>query len=322
MRSRIFYTVILVTLALSLQVYSQRGDVNPLEEKRRAEQQKQYEEWKRSNRDPDITVDKRLADFRNQLRSRHRVSGNRWYEPGVREMFRDAIAVEEKYLREHREFLKGKNTGIFRIFDDKDCIGVKVVRIGTGCESYLPESSTFSFRQGFHVTEPIHDIRLVNGSLISNGVLISSIITSLGETKIENIGKDIKQIEDLQNITPAKELNEIQEQVRNIAGGIKINGNDYSNSARAAVGKTYAIRIIAYRVDNISPFVKKTADEIELVDLELFAELRGFPDYSVRSGRRLDTLVVFKIVGKSEDGGLTVIWKMISQKKAPEIKIP
>ncbi len=314
--------LILIALIITTSVFAQQGDVDLLAEKRRKEQWRKLQEYRRSNRNPETEFERKLKGNRQQLVDRYRRLRNSGHITAIgAEQFRKAIELDPADLSKYRSFLGQKNTGIFRLFEDNDCEGKKIIRVGDKCSSYLPFTSTYSFRQGFHVSEPIHDLKFYKNRLRSRGVLTSSIFVALKDNPISRVSLDDPEMKFLVDFSAAKNAVNVRKQAIEIANGIKANGFSYSNSSAIKVGNTYAIRVIAYRLKNIDAIINTDWDTVTPQEVDIFSELRGISDRHLKPNRRMDIIIAFKVIRKSDDGGLTIIWKRLYKKKSPKLTI-
>jgi hypothetical protein len=312
--------LILILFLLSLPLFAQ--DVNPLEEKRRREQNRALEIWRQSNQNPETAEEKKLRENRIKLRNNNNLSKIiRPENNQLEEDFNRAIAIDQKDLTLYEKILEEENTGIFRLLPDFDCQQTKVIKIGDKCAGYVPKTDTYSFRQGFHVTQPIHDLKLTNQNLKSEGLLSLGILAPLGDLPIEDVTLENKVLKSINDLKPAKKFKQFIDQREELRKGIKVSGDVFSNSAKVEVGKVYAIRIIAFRALNSSKLFR--LDEVKNLKRtelnEVAGEFSRFDFNTIRARKRNDTVVVFKVVSQTEDGGITIVWKRLRQKRSPVI---
>jgi hypothetical protein len=84
------------------------------------------------------------------------------------------------------------------------------------------------------------------------------------------------------------------------------------DSVRPAIGSTFVMRIIAYRNNNFADVLRKRKHGIPP---KTFWALE-----SLRADKRIDMILVFRILKEGEHGDLTVVWKELRRQKAPELK--
>lgn len=222
-----------------------------------------------------------------------------------------AIKEQEKLLRPNIEdsakystFLKTQHTGLIKLSSDFDCFEKNVIRISGLCEKIIPIGSLYSFRKASHASGISNDLRLNNNQFSSIGILSNGIIVSLGDVSIENISLSSDGVKFLTDFLPAKENKEILAVSKYLANGLKNGNYYYSNSVNAAENTTYAIRVIAYRgkIQWRTPNLSRSIN--------------------ILSGdKRVDLIVVFRIVRKDEDGTITLLWKELQRKDSPKIEL-
>lgn len=302
--------------------FAQSQNADPLEERRKRDQQRALEAWRKSNRDPEVTIDKHLKTLRRLLVQKHQILAKRpWITSKTNQILQNRITPQEEYLSKYRDFLRRKNTGIFRVFEDTNCGNRNVVSVKDGCAEYVPGSSTYSFRQGFHVSEPIHDLRFTGNSFVSKGVLALAIFSTMGDLDLDSLDLSHPGLKFITGFRPAKELDGIKKQAATFSKGVSYNNFLYKNSAPINVGNVYVLRVVAYRVNNIRKLMGKNWEDLTLEDLDVYSEMRGIPDYKIKPNRRMDITIAFKIANRGSDGGLTIIWKRLSKAKAPKITV-
>lgn len=102
---------------------------------------------------------------------------------------------------------------------------------------------------------------------------------------------------------PATQTREISATAKKLADGVDVSGYHYASVSPVKENMTYAFRVIAYRG-------------------ELFTRLYGAFYYNILDGdKRVDMTAVFRVVRKSKDGSLTLLWKELQRKDSPKIRI-
>jgi hypothetical protein len=205
-------------------------------------------------------------------------------------------------------FADGKKTGIFRIVPDFDCVSKNVVKVGSECKGFVPETSDFSFRLVAYTNRIYHDIAFDHDALISDSFFSQGILTSLGDVPIEKVDLESEGLTYLREFKPDDSIESAKKTARKIELGMDTDGFHYASSVSPSENTTYALRSIAYGYGG-SPLVltsDSTMTEIKFKSFEMDS--------------RDDVIVVFRIVRKEVDGGLTVVWKELSRKVAPKLK--
>lgn len=216
------------------------------------------------------------------------------------------VAFED--LKQHEKLLAKAGTGIFKLFPDLGCVSKNVVRIGPECDRFVPLSSSFTFRTNGYSDELYHDIYFKKDQITSNGFFSQGIFGAVGDSLIESIEKDHPSLEYLKSYEPATDPKTALEHARQFQKGVESNGYQYSDTITPRENVTYVMRIIAYRLDNtLRPVDHETA-------------MNEIMFHSLAFDKRLDMTVVFRLLGRDELGGYTVVWKEMDRRDAAKIK--
>ncbi len=315
---------LIITSLLVTGVFSQQGDVDPLVEKRRAENYRRSQEFKKGI-NSQTRKQAELKKQREYIERIYRKSKLKKRKPTLRELeFKKITKPRNEDINKYEAFLSEKDTGIFRLLPHKDCKKTIVIKAGDECATFYPKSSTFSFRQGFHVTDPIHDLKLVGDEFQSTGLLSIGLISNTGAFQIEDVNLKHKKLKPLLNYKPQKKIYKNKQKNIEIKVGRKYLGDNFSNSAEVKIGNVYAIRVIAYRlgrnskIHHTAEFKGFNRDEKN----EVGFEFSSFEYSEIKPKRRADYLIVFKVIRKSElDGGVTIVWKILRKKKSPKLSL-
>ena len=219
--------------------------------------------------------------------------------------YKDAIAVAEEDLNTNEIFLKKSDTGIFRILPFIDCESKNVIRVSGDCENFVPRTWSYSFRVEDQSDLYFNDISFKEGFFITTSLLTQGIITSLGDVPLGDVTLSSGGIKYLADFIPSKDKEEAKRQYHEIKKGVASGGYIYGKGAKVQENTTYAARIVAYKYKD-----KAIKREIETEMTNLF---RYLSDYD----KRKDLMVAFRVIRKSEDGGVTVLWKKLQEKKSP-----
>lgn len=205
-------------------------------------------------------------------------------------------------------FLDQEHTGIFKLFPDYGCMSQKVIRLAGECERYVPLSSSFTFRANAYGDEIYHDIHFKGDRISSNGFFSQGIFGTVGDEPIQNVGLThpaLKFLTSYQADTDAKSVADHAEQLQK---GVDADGYRYSDSISPQENVTYTLRVIAYRLKNVLKPLSAETTMNEMMFLSLSFD------------KRLDVIVVFRILGRDEYGGLTIVWKELVRSDAAKIK--
>ena len=273
-----------------------------MREKRRneAEMQKRQEEYER-------TV---LANAQNSGTNR----GPALDKSGVRlrkypsKKVLEAVAPNAELKKEHSAFLKNRGTGITRLISEKGCgANARVLSVEEHCLKFgkIPGfGSSFSFRQKRYVLGRFADVVYKNGLLHAYGNRTIGFFVDLGGIEIDAINEATSGAKYVFEFTPGKTNSEASKQNTELVKGISANGYEYKKLVALAVGKTYLVRSVAYRVQTRTM-------------------RNGRPVYfeNTRFDRRRDTIVAFRILEVKSDNDVTFIWKILRSTKSPKLKI-
>lgn len=194
-----------------------------------------------------------------------------------------------------KTFLNKPNTGLVKIFPDPKCKSDLVLDLNDpkcGGELSMPgRGAFFSFRLDRNYPFPYADIHFDDGNFkvgSKNGI---GIISKIGDKEIEDINAKSPEIQFLREFKPARTKSKITDQAKLISAGISDGGLSFSSSADAAPGQTYILRTVAYE----------------------FQE-------AYYNDRRVDMIIVFRVVRQDADGALTLLWHRLKKSGAPYIR--
>ena len=260
-------------------------------------------------------LQRRMTDMRaldQKMRPAPRQLPNVPPEPKITSEERSRILklrqVSPADVAKYSHFLKQERTGIFKLFPDMGCVSRKVISVDRGCERSVPLSSWFNFRTVNYGDESYHDIFFKDDKISSNGFFSQALFSVLGDEPIENVSltnPGLKYLNSFQPYTDPKLAGDHALQLRH---GIEFEGHSYTDKITPKEGVTYAIRLVAYRLQNSLKPLSVTSTMTEMMFLSLAVD------------KRLDMIVAFRIVGRDEYGGLTIVWKELSRHDAPKIK--
>ena len=205
-------------------------------------------------------------------------------------------------------FLDQEHTGIFKLFPDFGCMSQKVIRLAGECERHVPLSSSFTFRINGYGDELYHDIHFKGDRIASNSFFSQGIFAAIGDEPIQNIGLTHPALKFLTSYQADTDAKSVAVHAEELQKGVDANGYRYSDNISPKENVTYAMRMIAYRLKNVLKPLSAETTMNELMFLSLSFD------------KRLDVIVVFRILGRDEYGGLTIVWKELSRTEAAKIK--
>jgi len=233
---------------------------------------------------------------------RPRTSGRKGLDKAsIKEL--DAIrSVDAADRLRYAEFLKGENTGIFKLFPDQGCVQKRLINVAGDCRGFVPDSSLYSFRAGKYGGG---DVGYLKDRFISKGLFSQSIMVSLGDMAIENVTATHLPVKHLIHYVPATTAWEAEASSKLFTKGVAAGGYVFSKSVVTSAGPTFAVRKIEFnRKGNVT--YKTPYGELSL-------------ERVLRYKERNDSVYVFRVIRRDEAGVLTLVWKQLSRKDAPAI---
>lgn len=215
-------------------------------------------------------------------------------------------------LAAYKVFLKRSNTGIFRLFPDFNCDSKLVVRVDNECSGLVSYKWSYSFRQKDYGDEAFFDVRLKDEKFISDALLTQGVLTNLGDVALEQVTLSHEGIKFLSAFNPELQSPEAKKQSAELAKGLKQNGYYYSKNVEAKENTTYAMRVAAYRIEDkyYEQLLREDLTSESIKYVSLFAD------------KRADIILAFRVVRKDSNRSLTIVWKLLENKKAPRLVFP
>ena len=216
-------------------------------------------------------------------------------EEDVREIERIAamLRAPQAYYDQYSKFLKGRNTGLTRLFVDRDCdkghtVTVPELERCVGTVPIKSGGSKFSFRLNNHTYRGRDwwDISFRDGRLIVGNETVQGLIAEIGDVEPEAM-KKADVLRSLRNYEPKSKISELRSEREALANGISSGDHRLSNAVTPKPGSAYVMRSVAYRIDGLT--------ETEA------------------PARMLDVTVAFKVVGVESDGSVILLWKEIDR---------
>lgn len=222
--------------------------------------------------------------------------------PLLSEKDKNLIAPEAEFRDKYREFLKQPKTGLLRLLlyncdaspgDAKACLGMTT----------LPDDgSAYSFRRNEYQMREWADLVLSEEFFASDAVFGQGWLVSLGDVEIENLSTAAREVSFLSSITPANKKSAIDKQYQQSVEGIEADNLVYRKFVRVKENTTYLLRSVAYQ----GKYLKY--DGTSLLDM-------------TTGDTRDDVVVAFRVLKRDAQGNVTILWKELSRKSAPEVKI-
>lgn len=296
MRRLIYFITFAILFIFPSQVFAQNAE-NPEAVRRRREQAARHRRFDNVQN----TVFDAKTTARNQANI---INGERKAFPFKQKLNREQksyLLPAQTDLSRYASFLAQPKTGLIKLFPDAGCEkNANLLRADEKCLKWIPNSAFYSFREREYTTEYLADIRLEKDFLITDGVLAPGILVALGDVRLENVTLDSAGMNFLVNYRPEQKNKDAHRQFVQITKGVKSGGFFYKNTLPVNINTVYAVRVIAYRGRFIQNF-------------------RGFSFNLLDGDERADLTLVFRIVGKSEDGSISLLWKELQRRAAPKL---
>ncbi|MBV9240682.1 MAG: hypothetical protein JO314_01635 [Acidobacteria bacterium] len=216
--------------------------------------------------------------------------------------------IDPADVEKYSSFISGGNAGIFKLFPHMDCVNVTTLKTDGECAQFVPASSFFSFRTKQYADGLNSDVGLVVNEVFSAGFFSQGIFSSLGDVPIDKVALDspgVKQLVDVQPETTFPGAKALAARLRN---GIKVDNFIYASHTKLEPDKTYIFRLLAYKLGNTIGMLPDDAPRIQSLFKELTVD------------KRVDSMIVFRVLRLGTDGAATIVWKELSRKDASKIK--
>ncbi|MDI1241443.1 MAG: hypothetical protein PSX80_05930, partial [bacterium] len=168
--------------------------------------------------------------------------------------------------------------------------------------SFPGAGNSFSFRTEGYRLKHLADITYADDKLRMTGIFMHGIAVDLGDTAIENASLSTDGMHFLTSFVPSTTAEDVAVIDSNLTRGVSAGGFVYSKEVDPRVGRTYALRAVAYRGK-----VVRSAGGVRYNEL----------DYD----KRRDVTVVFRVLDISKDG-ITIVWRKVADIEPPRIKMP
>jgi hypothetical protein len=269
----------------------------------RANEQKRREMERINNRNPNKELEK-TTETPDQRAKRVKKQRQENEERSQQlDEINQKLAAPVEYRARYAAFLRQDKTGITRMFPDKDCGKGLVVDVkelercketpqikGAGSLysiklAKLPDYLPLQMILGY---VGMSDIHFVGDKFVVGSYLTEDIISDIGDVNLDEVNLKSEGFKFLKDYKTAEKMSELSARAAALEKGIDSNGFFYSNSATVKLDSVYVLRSIAYR-----------------------GQYRTFWN--------TDDFIVFKVVGREQDGSVVFIWKRLRSKDAPEL---
>ncbi len=216
----------------------------------------------------------------------------------------EAVEPGAELFNKYADFLRQENTGLTKLIEDTGCAeSTKVVVASDKCLKYtMPGAgSSFSFRAQTYRLSRLADITFTDNSFQAGGVFIHGIFVNIGDIPLEKVTLETGGLKYLTEFAPETDYKKSKEIDRQLSKGVKSGGFLYRRGLYIVEDTTFVLRSIAYDGKYMRSASGVTYNELDF-------------------DKRNDVIVAFRIVEKDTDGNVTILWKVLQQKDAPELK--
>jgi hypothetical protein len=261
---------------------------------------------KKQDLDQRFDSQKSIGDHNHNIKSWTRATAmqsiSRIYrKPTVKES--KLLVVEKEDLKSFASFLQKPDTGLTKLIIDRGCAeSPNVFNISQDCLKYsMPGAgSSFSFREKNYRLRRLSDLTYDGEDFYSSGILSHAIMTDIGDVPFENIPVQTNALKFLTDFQVAADFEQARSIDKTITDGIENENLFYSRSTKVKENSTYVLRVVAYRGNVYRAFEGVVYDELDFDD-------------------RRDLTVAFRVVRRNTES-ITILWKIISNQKAPALK--
>jgi len=215
------------------------------------------------------------------------------------------LAPDIRDLEQYREFLAQPKTGIFRLFLDSDCLHERFVRVDGECKNFVLGGESYTFPDAGW--SPVLTFR--HGRLSILSFFTQPIFVNVGNVPIESFTSESDKLAFLRKFIPATTFAEARGQNLDLVKGVESGGMVYADSVEPQLNSTFVLRTIAYRIGN----------HVEKHHLNRTRGSEAVPFLAFGFDKRIDLLIVFRVIRDENDGNITILWKELGRKKSPKI---
>ena len=213
------------------------------------------------------------------------------YRKANAEELKELLPVAED-LNKYAEFLRQPKTGLVKLVNGKGCIGEgNIVNATADCMKYSAPGggASYSFSVNNYRIEGFADLTNVDSNFKCLGINVLGILTNIGNIPLENVNLQTSGLDFLISFKPETKEKKVAESRKLFANGVLKDSFTYKSEWEATENTTYVLRSIAYKM---------------FINLD----------------KRNDIIIAFRVVRKSEDGSMTILWKELAKKGAPNLK--
>lgn len=237
------------------------------------------------------------------------------------------LDAPEDYYRKYAALLQDKTAALARVYPDRDCFKVEPtvsVERAEKCADSLPllgDGSYYSFRYRSNLNQrndgvsrvPVRlhraDIHFTGGNItVGIGDYQQGLIAEITNASFETLNKNSPELKFLKNYKPDRRPSYVSAQKNILKKGINGNGINYADSVPVKTDAFYIMRSISY--------LPPTGWDIgSPKQMEISRNL--YDGFDIRT----DSIIAFKVVGQEPDGSILLLWKELTGKEGPALKV-
>jgi hypothetical protein len=225
------------------------------------------------------------------------------YRKPSREEMR-AVEPSAELAARYGELLRRPNTGLTKLINDRGCAENTIVVVANDeCLKYtMPGGgSSYSFRVENYRIPRLADLTYTDQSFQAGGHIVHGIFVNIGDVPLEEVTLATRGLRYLTDFQPVTDYQQARDVDRRLSQGVKSDGFLYRRGLYAVENTTFVLRSIAYGGKYFRAAAGVTYNEFEF-------------------DKRRDVIVAFRIVDKDADGNVTILWKQLQEKDAPDVK--
>ena len=214
------------------------------------------------------------------------------------------MSAEKEDVSKYENFLAQANTGLTKLIRDFGCDEYSPLtkNLQICAEFSMPGGgSAFSFRQSDYQFWKLSDLLYDGKSFIAFGQMSLGFMVDLGDIPIENVGLTTKGLSAMTNFQPPSDFVSATKQNNEFVDGVNLDGQLYKKFLPAVINNTYVLRSIAFKGK-----VPQQHFEIKYNELDF--------------DKRKDVIVAFRVIRSDINGSVSIVWKILQAKAAPELK--
>jgi len=224
---------------------------------------------------------------------------------GSTEAERSTLAPSAELYSKYAEILKQPRTGLLKLISDAGCTSdVNIITVSPACLQYsMPGAgNSYSFRIQDYRIRRLSDIALAKDRLEVSGQMSHGILVELGRIDLRKVSMSSAEAVFLINFRTARDLESAQDIEQRLAKGLESGGSHYQSSLDVKLDSTYLMRSIAYRGTYLRSYEGKVFNEFDF-------------------DKRADIIVAFTVIERAQDGSITLLWRELSRKTSPALKL-